>query len=346
MLHVQSQHALRRSRDGSGARWCLLCRGLSLGLRITTHWNDRPEQPWCCWGLFRALVAAFAITTVVLAGGGTTIAQESLKLNAATTVNAATSAGHTSILPISESQARASVQWLAELALRKSPRTYSGDKDWGETKKVWAGVKLRREGLQLKTKRRFKELRHGRWIKYELTLPPPSAPDSDQSGSVTAKIHRVRRTGDLQPGVPPVSQTNTHWQIDASIRAPMEFTARIERWNRGVQWYSIGIKGTMQVRMDTSSSLQFFADYTEVPPALVIAPSVTTAHLDLEEFEVDRVSKIGGDVAEEWGEMMEKVVRDVFLRKQNEKLARKLNQSITKHEDDLRLSLADWFNKW
>ncbi len=340
MLHVQSQHALRGCRHGNRSRWCLLCRGLSLDHCEATLRNNRPEQSAGCWGLFRALFLLVPILTTHIACSGIAGAQESLKLNAASVK------GHTSTLPISESQARASVQWLAELALRESPRTYSGDKDWGETKKVWAGVKLRREGLEIKTKRRFKELRHGRWIKYELTLPPPVTPDSNQSGGTTAKIHRVRRTGDLQPGVPPESQTNTHWQIDASVRAPMEFNARIERWNRGVQWYSIGIKGKMQVRLDTSASLQFFADYAEVPPAFVIAPNITMAHLDLEEFEVDRVSKIGGDVAEEWGEIMEKVVRDVFLRKQNEKLARKLNQSIAKHDDDLRLSLADWFAKW
>ncbi|MGB7344665.1 MAG: hypothetical protein WBD20_10650 [Pirellulaceae bacterium] len=279
-------------------------------------------------------------------------ADESLTLNApesSSSTDSESSPGvsptrHTSSMAISETHARSSVQWLAELAVAKSPRVFTGDKNWGETKKVWAGVKLRREGLELKTNRRFKELRHGRWIKYELTLPPAATPSAKDE--VAASVHRVRRMGDLQPGVAPDQQTNTHWGIDASMRTPMKFTARIERWNLGVQWYSIEVTGRMQVRLDTSASLRFFADYAEVPPALVIDPRIETAHLELESFEVDRVSKVGGDVAEEWGEMIEKIVREVFLKKQNEKLAGKLNKSVDKHRDDLRLSMADWFATW
>lgn len=245
---------------------------------------------------------------------------------------------------ISESQARSSVQWLAELALRLTPRAFDGDKDWGETKKIWSGVKIRREGFRLRTNRREKDVRHGRWVKYQLTLPEPVPNKPDP---MTAKIHRVSRVGgDLQPGVSPEKQTNTHWKIESSIATPMKFTARIQRWNLGVQWYSVTIEGKMRVQLDSTTKLTFLADYAEVPPAFVIDPNVESATLHLEQFEVDRISRIGGDVAEEWGEMMEKLVRDIFLKKQNEKLAGKLNRSIEKHRKDLRLSMADWFAKW
>ena len=243
---------------------------------------------------------------------------------------------------ISETQARNSVQWLAELAIEKMPRSFQGDKDWGETKKVWSGVKMRLDGLELKTKRRFRQVRHGRWIKYELTLPPKA--DRGTANSVVATVHRVTRDGDLQTGVnsgQPIR--DTHWRIESSIETPLMFTARVERWNLGVQWYSISVTGRMRVRLDSTATLTSYADYGEVPPALVIDPRMQSAELHLIEFEVDRISKIGGDVAEEWGELMEKVVRDVFLKRQNEKLAGRLNKSIDKHRDDLRLSLADWF---
>ena len=268
-------------------------------------------------------------------------------LNANRDINSATqSTRHTSTLAISESQARSSIQWLAELAIRKSPRTYSGDKDWGDTKTIRTGIKLRREGLRLKTNSRKKELRHGRWIKYELTLPPPTPQNPSNPNGLVAKIHRVTKTGDLQVGTPNEEQTNAHWQIVSSVETPMEFSARVERWNLGVQWYSLSVKGKMRVRLDSTVALAFLADYSEVPPALVIDPKVTASKLDLIEFEVDRVSKIGGDAAEEWGEIMERVVRDVFLKKHNEKLTSKLNKSIGKNRDDLRLSMADWFATW
>ena len=126
----------------------------------------------------------------------------------------------------------------------------------------------------------------------------------------------------------------------------MTFTARIERWNLGVQLFSISVTGKLRVRLDATTSFAAYADYSEIPPALVIDPRVDSAVLHLEEFEVERISKIGGDVAEEWGELMEGVVREVFLKRQNEKLTGKLNKSINKHRDDLRLSMADWLKTW
>ena len=252
---------------------------------------------------------------------------------------------------ISESQARSSIQWLAELAIRKAPRTFDGDKDWGKTKSVFNGVNLKRDGLRLKTSRRKKDVRHGRWIKYELSLPPAPKPgskanNSGQANQIVTKIHQVTKSGDMKPGVSAAAQATAHWKIESSVQTPMKFTARIERWNRGIQWYSLSIEGRLKVRMDATSRLAFLADYSEVPPALVIAPEIETAKLHLEDFEVDRVSKIGGDVAEEWGELMEQVLVDIFIKKQNEKLTSKLNKAINKHRDDLRLSMADWFANW
>ncbi len=224
------------------------------------------------------------------------------------------------------------------------PRTFDGDKDWGETKRVWSGVRIRRDGLRLKTKRRWKEVRHGRWIKYELQLPPVDSADS--SKQVVAKVHEVSKTGDLQIGKVADVNGNSRWKIKSSVNAPMTFTARIERWNLGVQLFSISVTGKLRVRLDATTSFAAYADYSEIPPALVIDPRVDSAVLHLEEFEVERISKIGGDVAEEWGELMEGVVREVFLKRQNEKLTGKLNKSINKHRDDLRLSMADWLKTW
>ncbi|MEO1527156.1 MAG: hypothetical protein AAFX06_17080 [Planctomycetota bacterium] len=79
----------------------------------------------------------------------------------------------------SPEQARQTVQSIIDFALDLSPRSYSSDKHWDKRKKVWAGVEIDREGLRIKTKRRWREVRHGRWTKYEVrfpgdeNLPPP-----------------------------------------------------------------------------------------------------------------------------------------------------------------------------
>jgi hypothetical protein len=230
-------------------------------------------------------------------------------------------------------QARAAVQWLADLALRSSPKTFDGDKDWGQQKKLWAGVKIRREGLKLKTHRRFREVNQGRWIRYEATLTETAA-----GPLAIAKVHSAVLRSDPISGQP-------RWQIDSSITAPMTFTAQIQRWNLGVKLFSVTIRGEFTVRLDSTASVDFVTDYSVLPPALVFDPRVDQANLVLEHFEVDRVSKIGGDVAEEWGELLEDVIRDRFLKKQNEQLVDKLNRAIDKERDDLRVSTLQWLGE-
>lgn len=240
----------------------------------------------------------------------------------------------TQSVAISEEQARHSIQWLSTFALDRAPRMYDGDKHWGDQKKLWAGVRVKLDGLKIKTHRRFREVNHGRWLRYEVNLPPQGT-----GNAPVATIHQVRQIAD-----PTIGQQR--WQIESSITAPMKFTTRIQRWNLGVKLYSLTIRGDMRVRLNSTTSVGFVADYSEVPPALVIDPKVEKAELVLEHFEVERISKIGGDVAEEGGELMESLIRDRFLDKQNDRLVAKLNKSIDKERDDLRLSLAEWFASW
>ncbi len=334
MLYQRSSDAIRRCGDGQRTRRSLFRRRLPLELDGCVALTRNPSR--ACRGL------GFLLISATILFGSSAAASEPLVTEPA---DLKFVAPHARTFPISETQARASVQWLSDLAVKHTPRTFDGDKGWGDTKKVWSGIKIRSKGLKLSTKRRFKEVRHGRWIKYELTLPPPAPANSTTENQLVVQINRVVCEGDLQTGSPS-GQTNTHWKIDSAIETPMMFTARVERWNLGVQLYSLSVEGRLRVRLNSSATLTSYADYSEVPPALVIDPKIQQAELLLQQFEVDRVSKIGGDVAEEWGELMETVVRDVFLKKQNEKLVDKLNKAIDKRRGDLRLSLAEWFAKW
>ena len=233
-------------------------------------------------------------------------------------------------LKITSEQAKESIQWLATKAAKHIPRTISGDKNWGDTKRVWSGVKMRMDGFKLRTHRRFRELEQGRWIKYEVTLP--DVPPAIRIAEVTPTIHAF--TGQQS------------WSITSSVVSPAEFTARVQRWNLGVKLFSVTVSGRARIRLNSTLSVGFHANYGEIPPGLVITPNVQEAELVMEHFEVDRVSKIGGDVAEQWGELMEEILIERLVKRQNEKLVSKLNKSIDKERDDLRLSLSEWFEPW
>ncbi|TWU58468.1 hypothetical protein Poly51_12460 [Rubripirellula tenax] len=233
-------------------------------------------------------------------------------------------------MAIDEAGAKASVQWLVDRALTVLPRTFDGDKDWGNTKKVWAGVSMKMDGLKLKTHRKFRDVDHGRWVRYEVTVPQPHA-----DRNVDVNVDNVNRVIDPVTG-------QERWKIHSTVIAPMEFSARIQRHNLGVKLFSVTVSGKMKVRLTSSASIGFYPDYRKIPPDLVIDPIINEAKLELQSFEVDRVSHVGGDVAEAWGEIMQEVLVERFVNKQDEKLVSKLNKSIHKRRDDLRISLSDW----
>lgn len=235
---------------------------------------------------------------------------------------------------LTDDEARRTVQQLIDFALPRIPREFEGEKHWGDTKKLWAGVKLRRDGFKLSTKRRWKDVRHGRWTKYRVTLP------GRKDAPPPLKIH----VQSVQPHIKNGSVSGV--VMNMNLETPLDFSARIQRWNLGLQWYSIEISGHLTARMTMTSTLSTYPDYSEIPPAIIVDPSVQSAHLALHDFHVDRVSKIGGDVAEQWGEVAHKVAEEIFIEDLNEKLAGKINKAIDKNRDDLRWSTSDWISQW
>ena len=231
---------------------------------------------------------------------------------------------------LSDQDAKASMQWLADLAVRELPSTFSGDKDWGATREIWAGVRVRREGLRIKTKRRKKEVRHGRWLRYELNVLPTAPSSVRPSGPVRVLVDDVEQIEDGS------------WRLRCSTELPMKFDIRVERWRLGVQWYSVNFEGDMRVRLTATAAVDVVADYREVPPALVVEPVVEQAEIDLKSFEINKISKLGGDAAEGLGDWAESTIRATWLRKENTKLADRFNRQIDKRRDDLRWSMQDW----
>ncbi len=298
VLHQRSGHAVRGRRDG--------------------NWSRR--------GLFRGrLPLASLVLTLAACPGAQLSAVEPIDVAVGQLVPYQPS-------ELSAEAAMESVQWLASLALEKMPRKIDGDKDWGETRRFWAGVKLRFDDGKLKTNSRVRRLEHGRWVQYEIELPDPKA-----ANKPTATIHQVQFKSNEETGL-------RRWQIDSTIVAPMKFQARVQRWNMGVKLFSLTIEGKMRLRMKSSALIGFDVDYSEIPPALVFDPLIEDARIGLDAFEVDRVSRIGGDAAEGWGEVVQEVIVETYLSKLNDRLPVKINQAIAKERDNLRLSLADWLN--
>lgn len=232
-----------------------------------------------------------------------------------------------------EQQIQAALQWLGDLALRNMPRQYKGDKDWGKTKRVWAGVHMRMDGLKLRTHRRHREVKHGRWIRYEVAvLPPPAA----QPKIVIETAARQTDTA---------TDTN-RWGIDSTLELPMQFTARVQRWNLGVRAVSMTVTGTMRLNVNVRGTVGFLVDYSEIPPGFAVDPLVQHVDLHLDSFKVQRISDLGGELAQGWGEVIEELLLERLVEKQGDRVKQKINESIEKHRSDLKISMSDWLTQY
>jgi hypothetical protein len=235
-------------------------------------------------------------------------------------------------------QALASVRYLASIGLRHVPKKFDGKKHWGDTKKVWAGVEVDFEDGKLKTHRRYRDAEHGRWMQYEVNLPENGlALDKSVWINQVTKSQVADRPQDLH--------SDEGFRIDATVITPATYEVRIQRWNYGVRMSSVTVKGRLNLRLDTLADIRMGPDYSEVPPAIQISPQILSAKISIDQFEVERVSHIGGDTAELWGDIVQELFMERLIDAQNEKLVEKLNRSIDKNREDLRISMADAIQK-
>lgn len=245
-------------------------------------------------------------------------------LQPAPLVAADTAVDPQALLPDGASQSTS--DFIAELLREHIPVEYVDDKEWNRTKEVYAGVKLSRDGWNLKTKRRWKEVNHGRWRLIHLRMINP-----DQRMKILL--------------------SDVYWQEDGRLHGKLQITtdisvmARQQLWNLGVRIYSAHVESRATLTLNVEATIGFGFDTTEVPPAVVVDPQVIAASLQMDAFEVDRIGHLGGDFAEELGDAAESLIRREIVKPQSRKLASKMNRQIDKRRDRLRLSMGDWLTR-
>jgi hypothetical protein len=216
---------------------------------------------------------------------------------------------------------------LTDVVRENLPHQYQETKNWGNQKEVFRGIKLRREGLRIETKRRKKKVNHGTWHLYRMSLVDPED---------HLKV-RLRNIRELDEG-------RTGFQL--IVVAKLDAFGRLSQWERGVQLISLSVDATADVELRMDCQLGMTLDPSKLPPDVILRPEVMDADLTTHSFRVHRISKAKGPLARELGHRL----HDVLVRKVDEKKARivaKINRQIAAHEDQLRLSLHDALvSKW
>lgn len=216
---------------------------------------------------------------------------------------------------------------ITHMVLDNIPHDFEEDKDWGDQEERWDGVKIRREGLKIKTKRRKKLVNHGTWKKYSATLRNPEE-------EFTIAVKNMRETEEEKLA------------FDVHFSAHLNIEGRQSKWVKGVQLYSFSAQGHTKVRMVVGVELGVTMDINNFPPDLVFVPVAKQANLVVDEFRIDRVSKAGGEFAQQVTKGVRKSLDDKLAEKQKE-LVEKINKEFAKNQSKLRLSVADALkSKW
>lgn len=222
-------------------------------------------------------------------------------------------------------EAQRVLQWAADWVRQTLPATYRGDKDWGKQTRLYAGVRLTKHEGSLSTKRRWVEVGHGRWIKYDIDLHDPSSPDRLNIQITRAEIGPDQRI-----------------RFEAQIDTRVDLHIQQERWNLGTRLFSVSVKGEAALRMLVVGDVGFAFDLTRIPPDVVADPNIRSTELSLISLKVDRISKIGGEVAEAFGDVAERIIRDEYLPKQQAKITARLNRQIDRRRDQFRFGASQW----
>ncbi len=218
-------------------------------------------------------------------------------------------------------------QLLTKLVLGHLPHDFKQDKDWGRQAERFDGLKVRRKGLQIRTRRRKKMVNHGSWKKFNASLVDPA-----NRFSVSVKNMREADEGKVA--------------FDLHCRSDLKIDGRVAKWVKGVQLYSLSLDGKARVNLAVTVELETVMDVTKFPPDLIFRPQATAAHLEVDDFRIDRISKVGGEVSQQATSWARSAIEEK-IEAEEAKLVDKINADLKKNEKKLRLSLHDAVSsKW
>ena len=201
------------------------------------------------------------------------------------------------------------------------PHSYTRDKDWGRQAERWDGIEWDFSGGRIHAEKRRKMVNHGTWRRYSARLLDPRR-------QFDVRVTNIRNTRDQKLA------------FRVNFATHLRLFARQSEWVKGVQLYSFSAEGRAAVRLAVDITMSIGMDPTRFPPGIVISPRATAADLVVDDFRIDRVSKLGGEFSQQVTRLARRELDDEIAEKETE-LVEKINEEFEENADDLRWSLAD-----
>lgn len=210
---------------------------------------------------------------------------------------------------------------VAGLVRENLPDKFEDTRHWGQTKELVTGLKIRHDGLRIKTKRKREEVNHGSWKMYRVHVVNPDE-------EFRLQVENVREASDGRLA------------FDVVTFAQLHAFGRWSQWERGVQLISLSADADARVRLKADCRLGLHLDPVHLPPDVLLEPEVLQADIQLVDFRLRKISDLRGPLVLKLGRALEDVLRDK-LAERGHKLPEKLNRQIAKHRDKLRFSFVE-----
>ncbi len=120
------------------------------------------------------------------------------------------------------------------------------------------------------------------------------------------------------------------------LAAKLRGEAHVEQWERGVKLLGTSAVGDAVIAATIDCDVGIHFEPGKLAGDVLLDPHVAAIHLELEDLDVHRLSRLGGKVAHELGDSFTPMVARQLKRREG-RLVEKANASIAKQRDRLRL---------
>lgn len=219
-------------------------------------------------------------------------------------------------------------QMVRGILVESVPEKIEKGENWGDTRARFSQMKLKTDGGKLRLETTSKEVKHGLW-KQVVVVP------TDPAQNLRFHIVEARSTG----------KNTVAFAVAAS--SPLKLTAKVERWRSGVKLFNFSTDADASIELRIDGELSYEYKDVDGKNYLTFSPTIKQVDLKLVEFDLRRLGPAEGQLVQNLGDMLSDPLADQ-LDKHEPKVAKKLNDAITKRQEKLRvpMSLSFDFAGW
>ena len=241
-------------------------------------------------------VCLLIVVALAVAAGGMAWAQPAAPPSAATAVSP-------------DATARIVARMIADAI----PREYERKKDWGRTKRITTGVRSSGNFFEFDIHRKKTDVNHGVWKHYRATMVEPEK-------NLVVRIENLRS---VAPG---------RIAFTLFVSTKLHGWARAKVYDRGIHFISVEAEADAKVSLWLDGEIALETAPASFLTGIAVRPQVTNARMQLDEFQLARISDLSGPLVHELGDGLRHLIEDEL---NGPKLAAKLNRSIEKRRDRL-----------